>query len=406
MISEQPAKVLMVDDYHLNRLILERSLKRAGYEVTSARDGAEALELLKLTDEKSSRPSFDVIVLDIMMPGIDGTEVLERTRKKYPPEILPIIMATAKDESDDVVHALSLGANDYITKPIDIPVLLARIEVHVTLRRTHLALQIAQATLVEAAKMESIGRMAAGVAHEVKNPLYVLQMGVDFFEMTLSESDAATQKTLHNMQNAIDRADTIIRSMVDFSRTEELKLVKSDLHELIHQSIPLVQHEIRARQITLELELPENMPRVTIDKTKIQQVLINLLANACHAMEDGGTLRVRTSHFDPAALDKEERSHQIQVIRNFRQGLLLEVIDEGTGIPEEHMMKLFDAFFTSKPAGLGTGLGLAVTKTIIDLHGGFIELLNNEDRGASARIYLDVEGPREPGESQQANPPT
>lgn len=391
--SEQKTRVLIVDDHHINRLLLKMPLERAGFEVTSAAGGADAIKLIGIDQETPPTPPFDMIVLDIMMPDISGMEVLRRIRKIHPPQILPVIMATAKEESKDIVDALQLGANDYVTKPIDIPVLLARIEVHVALHETHMKLQLAQSSLIDAAKMESIGRLSAGVAHEVKNPLYVLQMGVDFFLMKGDANDEHTGKTLKNMQNAIDRADSIIRSMVDFSRTEELRLVESDLNELIEQALVLVRHETSARQITLDVQLGGDLPPVLADRTKIEQVMINLLTNACHAMEDGGRLQVRSRRIDPGMIDPDDMDRRARKIREFKNGVMVEIIDEGTGIPDEYMLKLFDPFFTSKAAGKGTGLGLSVTKTIIDLHGGFIELGNAEPKGARACVYLDANGP-------------
>jgi signal transduction histidine kinase len=391
--SEQKTRVLIVDDHHINRLLLKMPLERAGFEVTSAAGGADAIKLIGIDQETPPTPPFDMIVLDIMMPDISGMEVLRRIRKIHPPQMLPVIMATAKEESKDIVDALQLGANDYVTKPIDIPVLLARIEVHVALHETHMKLQLAQSSLIDAAKMESIGRLSAGVAHEVKNPLYVLQMGVDFFLMKGDANDEHTGKTLKNMQNAIDRADSIIRSMVDFSRTEELRLVESDLNELIEQALVLVRHGTSARQITLDVQLGGDLPPVLADRTKIEQVMINLLTNACHAMEDGGRLQVRSRRIDPGMIDPDDMDRRARKIREFKNGVMVEIIDEGTGIPDEYMLKLFDPFFTSKAAGKGTGLGLSVTKTIIDLHGGFIELGNAEPKGARACVYLDANGP-------------
>ena len=392
--ADQKSRVLIVDDHHINRLLLKMPLERAGFEVTSAAGGTDALKLIGLDQgEPAVRPPFDMVVLDIMMPDVSGMEVLRKVRKVYPPQVLPVIMATAREESKDIVDALQLGANDYVTKPIDIPVLLARMEVHIALHETHMKLQLAQNSLIDAAKMESIGRLSAGVAHEVKNPLYVIQMGVDFFLMKGDSNDEHTGKTLKNMQHAIDRADSIIRSMVDFSRTEELRLVESDLNEIIEQALVLVRHETSARQITLDVQLGGDLPLVRADRTKIEQVMINLMTNACHAMGDGGRLQVRSSRISPELLNAEDQDRRARKLREFKNGVMVEIIDEGSGIPDEYMLKLFDPFFTSKAAGEGTGLGLSVTKTIIDLHGGFIELGNAKPKGARACVYLDADGP-------------
>jgi len=134
------ARILVVDDNEMNRDMLSRRLLKRGHEVLGAEDGYRGLELI-------DREDFDIVLLDIMMPGIDGLEVLERIREGNPPEVLPVIMATAKDSSEDIVHALELGANDYVTKPFDFPVVLARIQTQLELKRSRDALATAHAKM-------------------------------------------------------------------------------------------------------------------------------------------------------------------------------------------------------------------------------------------------------------------
>ncbi len=135
-----PGRLLVVDDDEMNRDMLSRRLARKGFEVTVAEDGAAALELIAAND-------FDLVLLDIMMPGIDGLQVLERLRRDRSPVELPIIMATAKDAGEDVVNALNLGANDYVTKPLDFPVVLARVNTQLALRRATRELETAHARM-------------------------------------------------------------------------------------------------------------------------------------------------------------------------------------------------------------------------------------------------------------------
>ena len=144
-------EILVVDDNKLNRELLIRRLTRKGYVVTEAADGHAALELI------DARP-FDLAVFDIMMPGLTGLNVLETVRKRHTPADFPIIMATAKTQSDDVVEALRLGANDYVTKPIDFPVLLARMQTHLNLK------------LLFKLKDEFLSI----ASHDLKNPLFVI----------------------------------------------------------------------------------------------------------------------------------------------------------------------------------------------------------------------------------------
>lgn len=393
--ASKGGRVLVVDDNRVNRLLLERQLADAGFEVTSAEGGGQALALLAGDSSEGEAIDFEAVVLDIMMPDIDGMEVLEKIREESEASELPVIMATAKDQSEDIVAALRGGANDYVTKPVDMPVLIARLRVQVGFRRAHAALERMQRSLIDAAKMESLGRLAAGVAHEVKNPLYVLQMGVDYFELITDKENEPAMKTLGRMQNAVDRANSIIRGMVDFSRTEELQLVDCTVNSVIENSLLLVDHEIRDRNIELALELAPDLPELPLDRTKMEQVLINLISNACHAMEKDGHLAVRTRFVRDDELEglDEGEGHLVAI----------EVEDDGPGFPDDFNLKLFDPFFTTKPAGQGTGLGLSVTKTIIDLHGGKIDIHNIEPCGAKARVMLGSQPTQDSAPSAVAN---
>ena len=139
-MSSEYGSLLVVDDNEMNRDMLSRRLQRKGYTVTLAEDGAGALELI-------AAERFDLVLLDVMMPGIDGLTVLERVRQVHSVADLPIIMTTAKDRSEDVVRALEIGANDYVTKPLDFPVVLARVRTHLSLKRANTALEMAHARM-------------------------------------------------------------------------------------------------------------------------------------------------------------------------------------------------------------------------------------------------------------------
>jgi len=170
-MKQRPAaalgQLLVVDDDEMNRDMLSRRLSRKGFSVTAAEDGAEALDLVADND-------FDLILLDIMMPGIDGLQVLERLRREHSPAKLPIIMATAKDDSEDVVYALKLGANDYVTKPLDFPVVLARVNTQIALRRANRQLAAAHA------RMQSDLESAARVQHDLMPKSLPVIAGVRF----------------------------------------------------------------------------------------------------------------------------------------------------------------------------------------------------------------------------------
>jgi PAS domain S-box-containing protein len=263
---------------------------------------------------------------------------------------------------------------------------LARSEA--ALRKSHEELKAAQLQLIQAEKMESIGTLAAGVAHEVKNPLAILMMGVNFLTRKIGEADENLVTVLREMRDAIGRADTITRGLLEFSAKRQLAVSPMDLNAVVEEALKLVRHELKDKRIKLVTEWGQGLPPALIDKTSIQQVLVNIFVNAIHAMPDGGTLTVRTYPREMTATTYSEGSRKSDHFWVGEKGLVAEVDDTGSGIPQEHLAKIFDPFFTTKPTGVGTGLGLPVSKKIIELHGGTLEVRNRPEGGARATIML------------------
>jgi len=245
-------------------------------------------------------------------------------------------------------------------------------------KASHEELIQAQLQLIQAEKLDSVGRLAAGVAHEVKNPLAVLLMGLDYlagsFPADGGSSPASTAAVVKAMRDAVRRADAIIRGLVDFSAHRRLELKDADLNATIQNALLLVKHELLATNVTACLDLSPDLPRLRIDENKIQQVFINLFINAIHAMPDGGRLLIRT--FSPPAAEQRRADRPVTV----------QVDDTGHGIPADKLPKLFDPFFTTKPTGKGTGLGLTVAKKIVELHGGTITIHNLPAKGARVSV--------------------
>jgi signal transduction histidine kinase len=260
-------------------------------------------------------------------------------------------------------------------------------EAHATLQHSHEEMLAMQLQLIQSEKLESIGRLAAGVAHEVKNPLAVILMGVAYLTRQMANGDPNVPMVLGEMDLAVRRADTVIRGLLDFSAPSELHLNTEDLNAVIDQALLLVKHELDTAHVTVVKEL-SSLPPINLDGNKIQQVFINLFMNAAHAMPSGGTLTVRTCVKPKAAL--EERLGLKDAARFARSAALIvaEVEDTGTGIPEEKLQKVFDPFFTTKPTGKGTGLGLTVTKKIVELHEGLINVRNRPEGGARVTVIF------------------
>ena len=237
------------------------------------------------------------------------------------------------------------------------------------LLETYENLKRAQAELIQSEKLEMVGRLAAGVAHEVRNPLAILAMGLGYVEGNLPPNQPTTAAVFENMRDAIVRADAIICELLDFSSPRVLNLTDQDVTKLAERSLLLVKHELRRRKIEIVREFTPDLPMQRVDRIRIEQVFVNLFMNAIHAMAEGGRLTVRT--FCEAA-----------------GAVVAEVRDTGHGISAAHLGKVFTPFFTTKPVGIGTGLGLAVAKSILAQHGGELTVANQPGGGVCARIIF------------------
>lgn len=248
----------------------------------------------------------------------------------------------------------------------------------------------ARLRLAERDRRESIGRLAAGVAHEVKNPLAIIRLGVDYLaRQPACASDQA--EVLEDVRQASDRADRIISGLLNLSREKALERRPARIEEIVDNAIKLLNHEIVLREIVVA-RYYGSTPPLFVDPDLLQQVFINLLLNAIQAIGQAGGIDVVAR-----SIYVNERDVQPDEIRMFAIGerlVLVEIKDNGPGIAPEHKQKLFDPFFTTKPTGEGTGLGLAVSRNIVMMHGGFISLSNRPEGGASALVGLRVTGER------------
>jgi signal transduction histidine kinase len=237
------------------------------------------------------------------------------------------------------------------------------------LHRANEEAKSAQLQLFQAAKLESIGRLAAGVAHEVKNPLAVILFAIDYLAESVESPDPNVATALNDAREAVVRADAVTRALLDFSAGTELEPSLQDVNRVLQRALLLVHHALTKAHISVVEEFEGGLPPAMLDQNKIEQVLVNLIINAVDAMPNGGTIIART-RWDMSAI-------------------VVEIEDTGTGIQETSRARLFDPFFTTKPPGKGTGLGLAVCKSIVALHGGTVGIANKEDGdGARATVVL------------------
>lgn len=345
-------RLLVVDDNDLNREMLTKRLQRRGFEVSMAADGYQAMDAIEQED-------YDLILLDIMMPGISGLEVLETLRKRFTAAELPIIMATAKTQSEDVVSALSLGANDYVTKPIDFNVLMARVETHLKLK--HLF------------KLKD--DFLSMASHDLKNPLFVIVCQAYLIANKVPVGAVMTdeaQEMLEKIGIHAKNMQKIIADFLDFQAVEDghLKLNSEtlDLAVLGQRVVENFQPYAAEKQITLEFHncTPDQEPLTFGDAGRLEQVVQNLVGNALKFIPASGKVTVEVHC----------RSRKIDFI----------VRDTGPGLSPQDLERVFVEFgkLSRRPTGneSSSGLGLAICKKLIDLHEGEIGARNNPEGGA------------------------
>jgi PAS domain S-box-containing protein len=247
-----------------------------------------------------------------------------------------------------------------------------------------------QLQLIQAAKMESVGALAAGVAHEVKNPLQTLLMGLDYLAPRLSTGDENMAMVLADMRDAVGRANGVVSGLLQLSADTDFELKSEDLNSVLKRSLRLINAQAIAGKIKVVRRLDGSLPRVRIDRAKLEQVFINLYLNALQAMSAGGVLTVGTR----VGRYGEDIPAEAAFGNRFQPGdrvVLAEVRDQGKGIDAANLPKIYDPFFTTKMAAGGTGLGLSVVKNIIDLHGGAITIENTAEGGVLATVMLKAE---------------
>lgn len=397
-------QILIADDEAVSRRMLESFLQQWGYEVLLARDGEEAWHLF----EQNNAP---IVVTDWMMPQVDGLELIRRIRSVPRPGYVFAILLTARSQKEDLVEGMEAGADDFLTKPFDRDELRTRlraaervIQLEQHLAEQNRALREAQSALVQSEKLASLGRLAAGVAHEINNPiayvtnnLTVLRRDMqsalealdahrrgDTAEASRLEDEAdlgyfrdtfarTCDKTLEGLQRVRD----IVRNLRDFARLDEGEFKDVDLNDALGSTLEIIRHELKSKEIRLVTEF-EPLPAVLCHPGKINQVFLNLLVNAIQACDPGGTVIVCT-HADAASV-------------------VTEVRDNGHGIKPEHRSRLFEPFFTTKPIGEGTGLGLSMSFGIVRDHGGTIDVESEVGRGSLFRVRLPLRPPSPRGE--------
>jgi signal transduction histidine kinase len=233
-------------------------------------------------------------------------------------------------------------------------------------------LEVNQEDLLQARKIAALGTFTAGIAHELNNPINNIYLSAEtYVEEYSDQMDADGKELMRDIMVQAERAGDIVKNLLDFSRTERPAFTGLDVQEIIRSTVALVKNQVMLAGIRLEVELPEGLPRVRGNLRNLQQVFMNLLLNSIQAMPEGGEITIGVGAEPP------------DLVR-------FDIVDTGTGIKPETLPHIFEPFFTTKGVGRGTGLGLAVTYSIVKRHGGRIEVKSRMEEGSVFSVFLPV----------------
>ena len=239
-----------------------------------------------------------------------------------------------------------------------------------------------EAELIRSEKLASVGQLAAGVAHEVNNPLAGILIYIKLLLKRYKQKKLQTEETekqLEKIGRETERCSRIIKNLLDFSRQTEVKLRPVNINKVIEATFSIIGHQISLENVKAEMELSTSLPSILVDFDQIQQALMNIMLNAAQAMPNGGELKITTS-----------LAKRVKIGRSIRDAIRIDISDTGVGIPQENLDKLFTPFFTTKEKGKGVGLGLSVVHGIIERHHGKIEIKSNPGAGTTFSIYLGI----------------
>ncbi|MEG4571432.1 response regulator [Microcoleus sp. N3A4] len=413
--------ILIVDDTPSNLDVISEALSNAGYKVAIATSGERALQQVE-------RRAPDLILLDVMMPGIDGFETCQRLKANAKTCDIPIIFMTALADVDNKVKGLKLGAVDYVTKPFQEQEVLARVKTHLQLRlltqnleqqvaQKTAELQAAQLQIIQREKLSALGNLVAGVAHEINNPVGFISSNIqpaldyikdlfgllDLVQQESANFSAAIQeeieaidldyiredlpKLVGSMQEGVNRIKDISISLRTFSRADSDRPVACNIHEGIDSTIMILKHRLKANDTRPEIEVIKDygdFPKIECYAGQLNQVFMNILGNAVDALDE---LNIGRSYAEIKA-----NPNQILVkteLSSDRQQVVIRIKDNGIGMSEAVREQVFDNLFTTKSVGKGTGLGLAIAQQIIvEKHSGSLNVNSTPGQGTEFIITL------------------
>lgn len=380
------AKILVVDDEQGIRDLLTHELDAEGYSVAVCSDGAQALELL-------DKEKFNLVISDINMPKLGGLALLQGIQSRSLE--VELIFMTAYGTVETAVEAMKNGAYDFVTKPCDIQQLLKTVqkalETHEMRQELKNAkhyqklleekiesyrivcdqLEATRYKLVQANRLAAVGELAAGVAHEINNPLTAV---VGYAELLLEggSDENQVQEDLQNIKAQAQRCHKIVQGLLQFTRQGKRLPQPIDIHEVLENTVKLMEFDLKSSRVTVAKKFTAELPPVIIDADQVQQVFVNIIANARDALKDSPDKTIVISTF----------LQEKMVVIQFE--------DKGCGMAKDHLERAFEPFFTTKEPGQGTGLGLSLSYGIVKNHGGEILLASEKGRGTVVKVELPL----------------
>jgi len=371
--------ILVVDDDRDARRLLEAFLTREGYHIAQAENAVEGLAAIE-----TEMP--DLVILDIMMPGVSGLEMLQQIRQRFQPPELPVLLLTALSDTGDVARGLEMGANDYMAKPVQTAELAARVHAQVRLKHLNDAHQAALERLRELDVLKD--KFLQITAHDLKSPLGTIMMGLQILRDAAPLASRVVPefaRVIGTMGFAASTMQAIIDDYLDLEAIKAGRL-QLDIHAVsVNQQVQAAAEQFRtyaeSKGIALDVALDRKLPTCPADPDRLIQVIANLISNAIKFSPRGAAVRIRT--------------------RRSNGSVRVEVTDQGPGITAEDMPRLFEEFarLSNRPTGgeKSSGVGLAIARYLVEAQGGRIGVESKPGHGSVFWIELPTMTPDGPG---------
>jgi signal transduction histidine kinase len=378
--------VLLIDDEPFSEDIISHGLRACSpHTLRFASNPEIAVELAK-------ELGATVVLVDMRMPEIDGLEVTRRLRADKDTEHIPVIVLSSEEDPDIKAKAFAAGANDYLVKWPDPRELVARVRYHsdafiarrqrdaifVSLRHSQEQLAASQSALFQAQKMEAIGQLTGGVAHDFNNVLQIIGGNLQLLKLIGNLNEAGLAR-VDTALAGVERGAKLSSHLLAFARRQPLQAVVIDPGHLLREMDDMMRRVLgpRARVVT---EIEHRLGSTLVDPNQLNNVLLNLAINARDAMAGSGTLTIRAANAGPDSGLPPSLAPGWYV--------MIEIADTGSGMPPEVLERAFEPFFTTKPTGQGTGLGLSMAYGFVKQSGGEIVLKSEPGKGTRVRIWL------------------